>query len=145
MRILGLVLLILALTFYSLLDTSGQMASSDESVKAQNMPIWNEPNLSHLKTLSPTDILNRPLFEAQRRGSQINQASSLAPPQVKLVAVSISEDTKIAIVKELKSDRTFYLKEGDKLESWIVQQVDPVKITLTQMQEKTIIPLFDDN
>lgn len=145
MRILGLLLLILALTLYSLLKPSGYIAPSDESVKIDTSPNWTEPDLSHLTTLSLAEILDRPLFEPLRQGSQIAQTASFAPPKIKLIAVSISGDSKIAIVKELNTDQTSYLKEGDKLESWIVQQVDPVEIMLTQKQEKLIIPLFDQN
>lgn len=143
MRILGLLLLLLALALFAVFDTPDRTASGpapDLSAPAR----WAPPAHPAPESVDPAAILQRPLFQPQRRPpTPIRVADPVPdPPRVRLSAVSISSDVRIAVIKELDSGRTRRVREGETLNLWTIKHVHPRQIVLQWKDRETIIPLF---
>ncbi len=90
------------------------------------------------------DILQRPLFSPQRRPFVAPEPTPqpVAPPRVRLSAVSISNSVRVAVIQELDTNRTQYVREGDELGQWVVEKVDPNRVILRSNNQTITIPLF---
>jgi hypothetical protein len=77
-------------------------------------------------------ILERPLFSPTRRPPAEGVAAVVAPEpvlQVTLVGVIISSEEQIAIIKLKDGNRFARLSLGDSFEGWILETIEPSRIT----------------
>ncbi len=79
-----------------------------------------------------SEILDRPLFSPTRRPPAQGVVSVEAPEpelQVTLVGVIISSEEQIAIVRLKDADRFARLSVGDSLQGWILDSIEPSRVT----------------
>lgn len=143
MRILGVLLLLLALVLFIMFRATDRPAAG----AATGLPapdLWTAPAHPSPDSGDLAVIAQRPLFQPQRRPALPAPVEDPVPdpPRVRLSAVSISSDVRVAVIKELDSGRTRRVHEGEKLNLWTIKHVHPRQIVLQWNNRETIIPLF---
>jgi|GEM_PF-2635071 len=90
-------------------------------------------------------ILKRPLFSPHRRPpvKAEPEPQPTPAPRIRLSAITISNSVRVAVIRELDSNQTRHIREGDKLNDWVVEKVGPNSVILTTEDRKITIPLFD--
>ncbi len=89
-------------------------------------------------------ILERPLFSPSRRPPEQGVAAVPAPEsqlQVTLVGVIISSEEQIAIVRLTDASRFARLSVGDSLQGWILDLIEPNRITFRRGDVEETIEL----
>jgi hypothetical protein len=143
MRMFGVLLLLLAMVLFAVFDPPDRRTAAPEpghgAAEAWVSPVEPPPDPGHL-----TAITGRPLFQPERHPPVADPVQEPVPdpPRVRLSAVSISRDVRVAVVKELDSGRTRRVQEGEKLNQWTIKHVHPTRIVLEWHQKETVIPLF---
>lgn len=94
---------------------------------------------------SLTETVDRPLFSSTRRvpaeptvAAQLPDAPapvSVNPPDVKLTAVVINGEDRVAVVRLAESSVFERLREGDQVEGWLVERIGPQSLRL--LRDKT--------
>ncbi len=102
-------------------------------------------------TMAPAEdfaaILDRPLFSPTRRPPAQGEAAAAAPEpelQVTLVGVIISSEEQIAIVRLMDADRFARLSVGDSFRGWILDSIEPNRVTFRRGDVEEIIELTYD-
>ena len=102
-------------------------------------------------TMAPAEnfaaILERPLFSPTRRPPAQGVAATIAPEpelQVTLVGVIISSEEQIAIVRLNDADRFARLSVGDSFQGWILDSIEPSRITFRRGDGEEHIELTYD-
>ncbi len=92
-------------------------------------------------------ILERPLFSPTRRPPAQGVISVAAPEsqlQVTLVGVIISSEEQIAIVRLKDTSRFVRLSVGDSFQGWILDAIEPSRITFRRGDDEEHIELTYD-
>ena len=92
-------------------------------------------------------ILDRPLFSPTRRPPAQGVVSAAAPEpelQVTLVGVIISSEEQIAIVRLKDADRFARLSVGDSFQGWILDSIEPSRVTFRRGDVEEHIELTYD-
>ena len=102
-------------------------------------------------TMAPLEdfaaILERPLFSPTRRPPAQGVVAAAAPEpelQVTLVGVIISSEEQIAIVRLKDADRFARLSVGDSFQGWILDSIEPSRITFRRGDVEEHIELTYD-
>lgn len=143
MRILGLLLLLFALLLFTLLRPPAETtivrdpATSPPDLRVR--PVDTEPSTADLPR-----IVQRPLFEPQRRPVRTPPREEPAPepPRVRLSAVTVSSDLRVAVIRDLDSGNTRRVREGEKLNDWTIKRVHSDQIVLQWRDKEITIPLL---
>ena len=144
MRLIGLLLIALGVWGLTLDKQSPrpvERALTDETtLLAEHVPA--DPKV--LDTEEFDAILQRPLFSPQRRPFSAPEPvpQPLAPPRIRLSAISVSNSVRVAVIRELDTNRTQYVREGAQLGQWVVEKVDLNKVILRSKDQTITIPLF---
>jgi hypothetical protein len=143
MRLFGLLLILVSLLLAGLLRPPERPAPGPG---AESVPsgLWTAPGPSSPDPAGVSLIAQRPLFEPQRRPPAPERIEEPVPdaPRVRLSAVSVSSDVRIAVVEELDSGRTRRVREGERLSAWTIERVHPDQIVLRWKDRQTTIPLL---
>ena len=94
-----------------------------------------------------SEILERPLFSPTRRPPAQGVAATAAPEpelQVTLVGVIISSEEQIAIVRLKDAGRFARLNVGDSFQGWILDSIEPSRITFRRGDVEEHIELTYD-
>jgi hypothetical protein len=105
--------------------------------------------LSNLALDELHDTLRRPLFEKKRRPPAPAPAKPVAAPvprgpdpiALTLVGVLTSEQQNIALLKR-KSGQDVRAQEGDMVDGWIVDHIEPQQVVLRQGASQIVLKLF---
>lgn len=143
MRILGILLLLLALVLFTMLHAPDRPAAG-RAPGLSAPEVWTAPGRPAPDSGHLAVIAQRPLFQPQRRPPAPAEVEDPVPdpPRVRLSAVSISSDVRVAVIKDLDSGRTQRVREGEMLNLWTIKHVHPRQIVLQWNDRETIIPLF---
>ena len=102
-------------------------------------------------TMAPAEdfaaILERPLFSPTRQPPAQGVVAAAAPEpelEVTLVGVIISSEEQIAIVRLKDADRFARLSVGDSFQGWILDSIEPSRITFRRGDIEEIIELTYD-
>ncbi len=102
-------------------------------------------------TMAPLEdfaaILERPLFSPTRRPPAQGVTAAAAPEpelQVTLVGVIISSEEQIAIVRLNDADRFARLSVGDSFQGWVLDSIEPSRITFRRGEVEEHIELTYD-
>lgn len=142
MRILGLYLLLIAALFAALTQPPMDAGGASEPVPAPTAA-WTPPSMAEPDVGNLPLISQRPLFEPRRRPTETAPREDPVPavPRIRLSAVSISSNIRVAVIKDLDSGGTRRVREGEKLNDWTVKRVHGDEIVLQWKDRETIIPL----
>lgn len=143
MRVFGPLLLLLSLVLVALFRPPERPVSGPPTEPAP-AGLWTVPETSSPDAASPSLIVERDLFQPERRPPVAERIEEPVPdpPRVRLSAVSVSSDVRIAVVEELDSGRTRRLREGESLNHWTIKHVRPDQIVLRWKDRETTIPLL---
>ena len=93
-------------------------------------------------------VVERPLFISGRRPLEPEAISTAAPPvpkhsdlTIQLIGVVITAKGQQVLVKDKKTQETSYLQIGDRIDGWIIQQIDPERLTLQHSGRVEELPL----
>lgn len=93
------------------------------------------------------DILDRPLFHPRRRLSSalgtLRGPPPLAEPAARLVGVMIGKDGREALFTEA-DNRVTIVRQGNALQGWMVQTIEPDRVILTSAQGQRTMNLVTD-
>lgn len=143
MRFFGLLLILLSLALAGVLRPPERPAPVPDTEPAPPGP-WTAPGPSSPDPAGVSLVVQRPLFEPQRRPPVPERIEEPVPdaPRVRLSAVSVSSDVRIAVVEELDSGRTRRVREGERLSDWTIERVHSDQIVLRWKDRQTTIPLL---
>lgn len=143
MRLFGCLLILLSLVLAGLFRPPELPVASPELDPPRPRP-WVVPGPSNPDSAGLSLIVQRPLFEPERRPRLPERIEEPVPdaPRVRLSAVSVSSDVRIAVVQELDSGRTRRVREGERLSAWTIAEVQPDQIVLRWKDKETTIPLL---
>lgn len=131
MRILGLLLLALALGLFALFRPPPATTAGAVPVAAAP-DLWRVPTGPEPESGAVAVIARRPLFEPRRRppAPQRTEEAAPDPPRVRVSAVTVSSDVRVAVIEDLDSGRTRRVREGEALNQWTIKRVYPDRIVL---------------
>lgn len=121
------------------LKLSPVVASSDGAEKDLNIVgpgDFNLPAIEHYQV-----VVERPLFISGRRPPEPEALSATEDPvkptlsnlQVQLIGVVIKPEGQSVLVRDKKTRKTSYLAKGDRINGWMIEQIEPDRLLLTQL------------
>lgn len=143
MRTLGLLLLMLALVLLAVFRLPAR-PPADPTPEASSTDPWEPPVIEEPDSGDLLLITGRPLFQPKRRPPAPEPAEDPTPdpPRVRLSAVTVSSNVRVAVIKQLDTGDTRRVREGEKLNQWTVKRVLRNQIVLQWKERETTIPLF---
>lgn len=90
------------------------------------------------------EMVARPLFIALRRPAppaEATAASAMKHDQYVLQGVTIAGDTRIALLREKATGKVRRVEKGKDIDGAMVAEITPESVTLTQGNEKEVLPL----
>jgi len=108
------------------------------------MPTYTPPTLAAFG-----GILERPLFTPGREPppepEPVAAAVVMATPlRLNLEGVAVSTEARVAVVRDLSSNKLLRIVEGDKHEGWTLERVHPAGATFSQGDETRELTLVPD-
>lgn len=143
MRLTGLLLIALGLWFVWQHDPSAPapvVEAPPQSVPDRITPV--DPDRADAREYAV--ILERPLFSPQRRPPVEVPPEPRPPasPGIRLSAITISNSVRVAVVRDIESNQTRRIREGDVVGEWLVDKVGRNSVILTAQDQRITIPLF---
>lgn len=131
MRTMGLLLVLLAAALFGLLRPPA-VTVAGPTPAPESPDLWTAPPEQAPHSGARAEIAKRPLFEPRRRPPAPEQPEEPAPepPRIRLSAVTVSSDLRIAVIEELDSGRTRRVREGEDVDQWTIKRVYPDRIVL---------------
>lgn len=124
----------------------------DVKMAMQNLPAGNERGISEeIKAASPKpysfyaqqieqrDIFESPLYQNPNKSDNTPAVFSSMPEltkNLKLVGIILQEGGSEAVIEDLESQQTFFLKKGDNLKSAVVDDIQKSKVILLFNNQK---------
>jgi len=107
------------------------------------------PSFDHDALNPPTlgalaDMLERPLFFADRRMPEPEKAEPPPPPtplRLKLIGVAISGDSRVALLRSLVNNQLLHLTEGESHDGWTLDALGAQSGSFSRGPQTTIVPL----
>lgn len=131
--------IVVALQWYALFQQDGSTAeNAAEPVAAPGV------ELTRTEYLRPdfaafSEILERPLFTEGRTlpeqpVAEQASASPVTPAQLamRLEGIALTPGARIAVVRDIPTNKLLRLEEGDKHQGWVVERIDATSATLKQ-------------
>lgn len=145
--LLGVCLALAAFVYVQVLAEAPGPAPSDGGETPPLAALPARPSYAMAPVEDFSEILERPLFSPTRRPPAQGVAATAAPEpelQVTLVGVIISSEEQIAIVRLKDAGRFARLSVGDSFQGWILDSIEPSRVTFRRGDVEEHIELTYD-
>jgi general secretion pathway protein N len=152
-----LALVCAALTTIVAVELSGGLPLAPQvTAAAPSVELGPEPALATFEPPPPQrfdEISARPLFAASRRPYEPPvEPEADAPPPVEvpptalqLIGVVLAEQDRSALVRPEGGDRAIWVREGDRLEGWVIEEITRDRVQLQRDDLMETIALRPDD
>jgi hypothetical protein len=111
---------------------------------ASGLPSFEREALNPPALAAFSDMLERPLFFAERRMPEPDKAEPPPPPtplRLKLIGVAISGGSRVALLRSLVNNQLMQLVEGDTHDGWTLDALSAQSASFSRGPQSTELPL----
>jgi hypothetical protein len=138
------VAIMLQLAYPARSSSPGAEAQADAS---ELLPDFGDSTFSAPTMADLPDVLERPLFFADRRMPEPEVAAPPPPPtplRLKLEGIALSGGARIAVLRNLQNNQLVQLEEGGRHDGWTLDSLTSTSASFSRGEQRTELPLEPD-